>query len=122
VYNIVNSVQLPLCNMAFTSPLIMTAALATKMQPSMWVAVAVVLVGFVIYQFVPMEKVNKEQETGEEHGEPKLKLDAASPTNDRPQSTAEPESSPELSRSPQSQDAELISPATARSDELAALS
>jgi len=54
VFTLINSLQLPITILCYTSSVIMTAALATKFSPAMWVGLAVVCIGFAIYQFIPL--------------------------------------------------------------------
>lgn len=56
LFNVVNSVQLPLSNLVFSSAAIMTAALAAPFDRTVWAGLALVCVGFAIYQFLPLER------------------------------------------------------------------
>lgn len=59
VYNLVNSVQLPLSNLLFTSSFIMTTALASPIDGAMWGGLAIVAVGVAIYHFLPLFQPRK---------------------------------------------------------------
>jgi hypothetical protein len=55
LYNVVNSVQLPILNLLYSSSFVMTAALATEFNDAMWVGLVVCCAGFIVYQFVPLQ-------------------------------------------------------------------
>ena len=60
-YNLSSSVQLPITNLLFTSSFIMTAALATTIDPAMWAGLAIVCVGVAMYHFLNLEPREKKQ-------------------------------------------------------------
>jgi hypothetical protein len=55
LYNLLNGVQLPISNLLYASPVIMTAALATSLDFTVWIGLVIVTAGFLIYQFMPLE-------------------------------------------------------------------
>jgi hypothetical protein len=65
IFNVVNSVQLPLTNLCLASSFLMTTALVSPFSPMMGFAVGCTFVGFGIYSFLPMQK-GPEEGKGEE--------------------------------------------------------